>query len=150
MCGVSGFVNMPEGIIPSVLNALKHRGPDTQSSVNFDNVSLLHTRLAIQDVLHAQQPMHFNEFTLVFNGEIYNHLELREELQEFSFSTSSDTETLLHLLIKFKEKAFAKLDGMFAFCLFDKKNRTMLFGRDRAGKKPLYYFQEGEKFLFCV
>jgi len=149
MCGVAGFVNMPGELTPKLLSALKHRGPDAQSSVNFKNVTLGHTRLAIQDVLHAQQPMHFEEFTLVFNGEIYNHLELRTHLNEFTFSTHSDTETLLYLLVKYQKKALEMLDGMFAFSLLNKKTNTLFLARDRSGKKPLYYYQEGNQFLFA-
>ena len=140
---------MSGDITPKLLDALRHRGPDAQSSVSFQNVTLAHTRLSIQDVLHAQQPMHFEEFTLVFNGEIYNHLELRSHVSEFSFSTHSDTETLLYLLIKYQEKALDMLDGMFALVLLNKKTKKLFLARDRAGKKPLYYFKKDEKFLFA-
>lgn len=149
MCGIAGFVNMSGEVTPRLLEALKHRGPDTQSSVSFENITLGHTRLAIQDVLHAHQPMNFEEYTLVFNGEIYNHLELRSKVSEFSFKTHSDTETLLYLLITYKEKALEMLDGMFAFALLNKKTKQLFLGRDRAGKKPLYYFHKDNQFLFA-
>ena len=77
-----------------------HRGPDEQSIYEYENISLFHSRLSIQDLISGQQPYHFEDYTIIFNGEIYNHLELRKELKEFSFSTNSDTETLLKLYIK--------------------------------------------------
>jgi len=148
MCGIAGFVNCSQGISAELLKGLQHRGPDAQNSVSFENVTFAHTRLAIQDVSHASQPMHYEEYSFVYNGEIYNHLELRAHLGEFSFSTHSDTETLLYLLIKYQEKALGMLDGMFAFALLNKKTKKIFFARDRSGKKPLYYFQQGEKFVF--
>jgi len=149
MCGIAGFVNYSQETSDNLLKELQHRGPDAQNSVAFENMTLAHTRLAIQDVSHAAQPMHYDEYSFIYNGEIYNHLELRTHLGEFSFSTHSDTETLLYLLIKYQEKALDMLDGMFAFALLNKKTKKIFFARDRAGKKPLYYFHKGEKLVFA-
>ncbi len=149
MCGIAGWINTPIDA-KTVLKSLKHRGPDQQVSVTLDeNVNFAHTRLSIQDIAHASQPMRYKQFTLIYNGEIYNHLSLREHLQEFSFTTYSDTETLLYLLIKYQENALNMLDGMFAFALYDAQQKRILFGRDRAGEKPLYYYQKEQQFLFA-
>jgi len=92
--------------------------------------------------------MHYGHFSLIFNGEIYNHLEIRKSL-DFPFQTRSDTETLLALLILKGPHALPRLDGMFAFAFLDKQNQTLLLGRDRVGKKPLYYYHSHETFLFA-
>ena len=103
MCGIAGAIN--KNIDVSVaFNSLKHRGPNDKGSVIIDNITLVHTRLSIQDISNGKQPMSYkNRYHIVFNGEIYNHLLLREEFN-LKCSTTSDTETLLHLYDKFKEK----------------------------------------------
>ncbi len=126
-----------------------HRGPDDQAIYVDNTIALIHTRLAIQDVKNGQQPFHYEQYSIIFNGEIYNHLELRQLLPEFNFRTNSDTETLLYLYLKFGEDMFARLDGMFAFCIYDRSHHTLILARDRAGKKPLYYSQMNGSFLFA-
>lgn len=110
---------------------------------------MVHTRLSIQDISHGHQPHHFENYSIVFNGEIYNHLELRDDLKEFHFQTTSDTETLLFMYIKYKEKMFEKLDGMFAFAILDKKQNKLFLARDRSGKKPLYIYRDDDSLLFA-
>jgi asparagine synthase (glutamine-hydrolysing) len=149
MCGIAGWINVPGISDEQLLASLRHRGPDTQSITKCGDVTLAHTRLAIQDINHAHQPMRRGDSTLVYNGEIYNHMALRSELREFDFVTTSDTETLLYLLIKFKEKALPMLDGMFAFAFHDAKSKRLLLGRDRAGEKPLYYYHHHDQLLFA-
>ncbi|MFA7090244.1 MAG: asparagine synthase (glutamine-hydrolyzing) [Arcobacteraceae bacterium] len=149
MCGIAGAINYKRFDLQKIKESLFHRGPDEQSSYNYKNIELIHTRLSIQDISHGHQPFHFGHYTIVFNGEIYNHLELKNELSEFEFQTTSDTETLLYLYIKYKEKMFEKLDGMFAFCILNKETNQLILARDRAGKKPLYLYQDGQTVLFA-
>jgi len=149
MCGIAGGVNINANL-ELLHNSLKHRGPDDFGVFQKDNLFLLHTRLAIQDIKNGKQPFSFKHWTIVFNGEIYNHRELRDiYLKDFNFLTDSDTETLLYLYIKFKEKMFDKIDGMFAFAIYDNKEKILFLARDRAGKKPLYFYQNGNIFFFA-
>ncbi len=149
MCGIAGIINNHHIDVHKLLLALKHRGPDDQTIYRHNQVVLLHTRLAIQDIQNGQQPFHFGDYSIVFNGEIYNHLELRAKLANFTFQTNADTETLLYLFIKYQYKMFDLIDGMYALCIFDKKNNKLILARDRAGKKPLYYFQDDNNFIFA-
>ena len=149
MCGIAGGVNL---FIDKELlkEKLYHRGPDDWGYFEYENVFLFNTRLAIQDIEHGKQPFEYENHTIIYNGEIYNHLELREQyLSEFKFKTSSDTETLLYLFVKFKENMFDKIDGMFAFAIFDKEKKKIFLARDRAGKKPLYYYKNRGIFFFA-
>ena len=149
MCGIAGAINYQKYDLEAVKNSLYHRGPDEQSTFIDKNIAFIHTRLSIQDISHGQQPFHFLDYTTVFNGEIYNHLELRNDLKEVSFKTTSDTETLLHLYIKYQEKMFEKIDGMFAFAILDKKSNKLFMARDRSGKKPLYFYKDEESLFFA-
>ena len=149
MCGIAGAINYQKFDLKKIKQSLYHRGPDEQSSYNYKNIELIHTRLSIQDISHGHQPFHFGHYSIIFNGEIYNHLSLRKELNEFDFQTTSDTETLLYLYLKYKEAMFEKLDGMFAFCILNKKTNQLILARDRAGKKPLYLYQDGQTILFA-
>lgn len=147
MCGIAGSINLSVNW-NEVQKQLLHRGPDQQNIIHCDGVTLLHTRLSIQDISNGSQPFEYENFIIVFNGEIYNHLELRELLKEVTFKTNSDTETLLHLYIKYKENMYDMLDGMFAFAIYDKNEKTLYLSRDRAGKKPLFYYIDKEKKRF--
>ncbi len=149
MCAIAGVINYKKYDLNLIKNRLLHRGPDEQSIYTTKNLALIHNRLSIQDIKEGHQPFHFNDYSIIFNGEIYNHFQLREELKEFKFKTNSDTETLLYLYIKFKEFAFDKIDGMFAFAIFDKKRNKIILARDRMGKKPLYYYRDSDSFLFA-
>lgn len=149
MCGIAGIINYQENDAEKMKNALLHRGPDEQSIYYYQNLTLVHTRLAIQDINHGKQPMHYQDYAIIFNGEIYNHLELRQSLPEFQFLTQSDTETLLYLYIKYQQRMFAMLDGMFAFAILNKKDNQIIMARDRCGKKPLYYYQDASLFIFA-
>ena len=153
MCSILGYIgsNCNESEIRSLNNTLSHRGPDnssiSQEKMHASSLFLAHNRLSIQDLnQNANQPMEGGRYSIVFNGEIYNHLELREKLSFKSFKTHSDTETLLECFIEFGiEKTLDKLIGMFAIALFDKQEDKIYLMRDRLGIKPLYYtFQEGE------
>jgi asparagine synthase (glutamine-hydrolysing) len=147
MCAIAGFnfkVNSK-----FILDKLYHRGPDEQSEWSDKFITLFHTRLAIQDISNGHQPFFYKNYVIIFNGEIYNHLELRSLLKEFNFKTSSDTETLLYLFIKYKENMFEMIDGIFAFAIYDRNKKTIFLVRDRAGKKPLFYYKKNNNFGFA-
>jgi len=149
MCGIAGGIDVNVDF-EFLYNSLKHRGPDDSGIFKKDNLFLFHTRLAIQDIKKGKQPFSFKHWTIIFNGEIYNHRELRNAyLKDFNFLTDSDTETLLYLYIKFREKIFDKIDGMFAFAIYDNKEKILFLARDRAGKKPLYFYYKDNMFFFA-
>ena len=155
MCGIAGAISTQSyggGLDTKVklaTNELLHRGPDgsgqTKTDLGFGATAVLgHTRLAIIDLTTAGAQPYISpesDFVLTFNGEIYNYLELRQELEQLgvSFQSTSDTEVLLHSLIFWGENALLKLEGMFAFVFVDKKKNTVLMARDPFGIKPLYY-----------
>ena len=160
MCGIAGIITLDKGaIIKSQLqpmtDCMQHRGPDGEGHwINADaNVGLGHRRLSIID-LHeaADQPMHYqNRFTIVFNGEIYNYIELKNILikQGYQFKTESDTEVLLALYSRDKENCLQLLDGMFAFVIYDNQEKTIFAARDRFGEKPFFYtYIPGKYFVF--
>ena len=136
-----------------MLARIAHRGPDDEGVRHIAGQALFgHRRLAIIDLDHGSQPMLSSDgrYSLVFNGEIYNYVELREELMKHGvrFKTRSDTEVLLHMLICFKEAALEKLNGMFAFVFHDSKDNTWIASRDHFGIKPLYYSTIKNELLF--
>ena len=145
MCGIAGFNFKVDK--SHILKKLYHRGPDEEGFFEDGNFSFFHTRLAIQDIKSGHQPFFYKNYMIVFNGEIYNHLDIRKNL-DVNWTTNSDTETLLHLYIKYGEDMFDKIDGMFAFCIYDTAEKTLFLARDRAGKKPLYIYRKGDKFGF--
>ena len=163
MCGFAGFLgaeapDQPEAVLRAMADALRHRGPD-DAGVWFDGqagVGLAHRRLAIVDLTPAgHQPMRSpcGRFVLAYNGEIYNHLDLRAALAAeggaFAWRGHSDTETLLAALRHWGvEGALQRVNGMFAFALWDAQERTLVLVRDRMGEKPLYYGTCGGAFLF--
>lgn len=162
MCGICGVYNYgktADAVTPEILTAMhrimQHRGPDS-FGVWLDEerlVGLAHRRLSIVDLSPlASQPMTNEDGSLqiVFNGEIYNHLELRKDLEtRHRYRSLSDTETILHLYEEKGREAVKYLDGMFAFALWDDKKQELLLARDRLGKKPLYYTVQNGLFLFA-
>jgi len=156
MCGIVGFYsnrNDKESIITQQLNTLYHRGPDDQKIYIDKNIALGHSRLAIIDISHAQQPMKSfdNRYILVFNGEIYNYLELRQHLvsRGIQFKTHSDTEVLLNMYIEYGKECVSKLNGMFAFSIYDKQKDILFLARDHFGIKPIYYTYKNNDFIFA-
>ena len=148
MCGIAGAVNFKLSY-PQIDNTMLHRGPDEQNGYSIDNIDLYHLRLAILDIGGGKQPMRLDDrYTIIFNGEIYNHQEVRNQLG-ITGKTSSDTETLLLLYQKFGVDFLNYLDGMFAFAIYDSQEKTIFIARDRAGKKPLYYYADAEKIVFA-
>ena len=165
MCGFAGFMPSQELkpksslIIKEMIEAIHHRGPDGSGTwqATDGTISLGHKRLAIVDLSNAgHQPMqsYDNHFTIVFNGEIYNHLELREKLsislnKNFLWQGSSDTETLLTAITEWGLEAALKSSvGMFAFALWDHKDEKLILARDRMGEKPLYFGKTNDSFIF--
>src|SRR6185503_17987174 len=146
MCGIAGSINQSLDI-PLLTRDLFHRGPDEQTTFTENGLILHHHRLAILDIAGGKQPMHFEHLTIIFNGEIYNHLEVRAK-HGLSCHTNSDTETILRAYDKVGVKCLDDFDGMFAFVIYDKKKNEVFIARDRAGKKPLYYYCDGNRFIF--
>ena len=177
MCGIFGWMSAnPKAaayakIATKALSNLKHRGPDGYGWQAFDNsgclvanegqffssapasILLAHTRLSIIDLSElGHQPMRSADgrYTLIFNGEIYNYLELRAELKQsgIEFQSHTDTEVLLNALIKWGKDALVRLNGMFAFALYDNRAKTLFLARDFFGIKPLYFYSGHGEFYF--
>ncbi|WP_323594875.1 asparagine synthase (glutamine-hydrolyzing) [Aliarcobacter butzleri] len=156
MCGIVGFYSKrggKESIINKQLNTLYHRGPDDQKTYIDENIAFGHSRLAIIDIANAQQPMQSNDnrYILIFNGEIYNYLELRQHLvsKGIKFKTHSDTEVLLNMYIVYGKECVSKFNGMFAFAIYDKQKDLLFLARDHFGIKPLYYTYKNNDFIFA-
>ncbi|MBR5839649.1 MAG: asparagine synthase (glutamine-hydrolyzing), partial [Victivallales bacterium] len=158
MCGITGISNHhgtgeAEAVIHAMNDSLRHRGPDDDGFFIDQNVALGHRRLAVISPETGHQPI-FNEdetVVAILNGEIYNHLELRHELQQkgHRFTTESDTETLVHLYEEFGDSFVSQLQGMFAFAVYDSRRRRLLLARDRLGQKPLFYFIANDTLVFA-
>ena len=159
MCGLVGMiafhsVPVEPGMLDPMLAALHHRGPDDAGSIVQGPVALGCRRLSILDLSPSgHQPMTSRDgrFTIVFNGEIYNYVELRCELEQFgyTFESSGDTEVLLTAYAKWGQKCLPKLNGMWAFLIYDAQRRTLFGSRDRFGVKPLYRYQTGEAVILA-
>jgi len=148
MCGIAGAINFKISY-RQVNQYMLHRGPDEQNGFATDNVDFYHLRLAIMDIGGGKQPMHLDgRYSIIFNGEIYNHAEIRQQLG-IQGTTSSDTETLLLLYRKLGAAMLHYLDGMFVLAIYDREQKEMFIARDRAGKKPLYLFNDGKKIVFA-
>ena len=154
MCGICGEVSSSmvkdSLVVKRMQSALFHRGPDGEGEFTADHVSLGMRRLSIIDLAGASQPL-FNEdrsLALVANGEIYNYVELRKQLQALGhrFSTDGDCETILHLYEEYGLDCVQHLRGMFVFALWDERLQRLFLARDRMGEKPLYYGRSGETF----
>jgi asparagine synthase (glutamine-hydrolysing) len=155
MCGIAGIVsvNSPDAaLVRRMCDVLVHRGPDGSGFYDDDHAALGMRRLAIIDVAGSQQPVYNEERTVaaVFNGEIYNFPELREELRGrgHKFTTSGDSECLVHLYEDYGDDLVHHLRGMFAFAIWDTARRRLLLARDRVGKKPLYWRDDGSSLAF--
>lgn len=160
MCGIAGIISKNSNDISlskikKMTDEIKHRGPDSEGYwiSECNSICLGHRRLSIIDLsIDGHQPMHFQErYTISFNGEIYNYIEIRQELERegYLFKTNTDTEVLLTLYHKDGESCLNKLDGMWAFAIWDSQEKELFCARDRFGEKPFYFaFKENEYFVF--
>lgn len=157
MCGIAGILDEnhhlenQQVIFNDMIQTMKHRGPTSDGLYLEDHVALMHTRLAIVDVEKGLQPMQINEYTIIYNGECYNTEELRHDLEEkgIVFHTSSDTEVILHAYIYYKENCLQMINGIFAFAIYDIKEKSLFLARDPMGVKPLFYTFVDQILLFA-
>lgn len=155
MCGICGFIGEvkdSKNILKKMMDKIAHRGPDDEGMYVDEHAALGHRRLSIIDLSHGAQPM-YNEtgdISIVFNGEIYNHLDIRKELIEKGhvFANDSDTECLIHAYEEYGTEMVQKLRGMFAFVIWDSKNKTAFCARDHFGIKPFYYANVNNTLVF--
>ena len=158
MCGITGVINlngMPvsRAAIRTMTDSIAHRGPDGEGHYLDRNVALGHRRLAIIDLSPAgSQPMttEDNSLVIVYNGEVYNFLDLRPQLQAkgYRFHSNTDTEVVLYAYQEWGPECVHHLNGMFAFAIWDKQKGELFLARDRYGIKPLYYYHDGQYFIF--
>ena len=159
MCGIAGIVkfsgdiNSEKNVLENMVKIQRHRGPDDSGSYFDNEIALGHSRLAIIDLSgNAHQPMTNEDKTkwIIHNGEIYNYIELREELVKLghSFKSASDTEVILHAFEEWGEEALRRFNGMWAFAIWDSKKRSLFMSRDRFGVKPFYYYRDKGSFIF--
>src|SRR5690606_27170637 len=159
MCGIAGFYNISAdkqqqaSILRRMLSRIKHRGPDQSGVYLSDKVGLGSVRLSIVDLSSGTMPISNSDDSLwiVFNGEIFNHIELREELlsKGHIFKTHSDTEVIVHLYEEFGPDFIHKLNGQFSIAIWDKNKEELFMARDRVGIRPLYYTEQEETFIFA-
>jgi len=156
MCGFTGWFALKASSKDELIKmteALSHRGPNASGYYIDDKVALGHRRLSVIDVALSHQPMSSldERYHLAYNGEIYNFQALRKELEAlgYSFQTKGDTEVLFNALIEWKLDALKKLQGMFAFAFWDKKDEHLILARDPLGIKPLHYFWDGTSLVFA-
>ena len=155
MCGICGFIGEvkdSKNVLKKMMDKIAHRGPDDEGMYVDEYAALGHRRLSIIDLSHGAQPM-YNEtgdISIVFNGEIYNHLDIRKELIEKGhiFANDSDTECLIHAYEEYGTEMVQKLRGMFAFVIWDSKNKTAFCARDHFGIKPFYYANVNNTLVF--
>ncbi len=157
MCGLAGIISYSGNIdlpvtIRQMTNAIAHRGPDADGFFTNERIALGHRRLSIIDLSTvANQPIadYTGRYQIIFNGEIYNFREVKQQLTGYPFSTNSDTEVLLAAYSKWGPDCLPLLKGMFAFAVWDTDENVMFIARDRMGVKPVYYFVNDEMFLFA-
>jgi asparagine synthase (glutamine-hydrolysing) len=159
MCGINGIAystrsgrQVDAKVLCAMRDVITHRGPDDSGMYIKANIGLGHRRLSIVDVAHGTQPMYNSakSSVLVYNGEVYNHADYREELEAkgYQYQTTSDTETILHLYEEYGFQVLEKLRGMFAFAIWDERENQLFIARDRVGIKPLYYVHDQAGNLF--
>lgn len=161
MCGIAGWLSSNKdlsqktGVIEKMSKTLKRRGPDENGVYLENNVCLMHRRLTVIDPDGGKQPMTISygdeTYTIVYNGELYNTEDIRDELKKLDivFKGHSDTEVLLYTYICYKEKCVDKLNGIFAFAIYEHNSKSLFLARDHVGVKPLFYYQGGGDFLFA-
>ena len=157
VCAIAGFVNLPVSSeeMKKMLDSMHRRGPDGQGAFREEGCTLLHARLSIIDPAGGKQPMQLSfageEYTIVYNGEIYNTAEVRHALEKegHCFEGYSDTEVVLHAYAQFGERCVGLLNGIFAFAVWEQRRQRLFLARDRIGVKPLFYAQSGGGLLFA-
>ena len=159
MCGIAGYIGenpIAENLILKTIKVMKNRGPDFQNFESFKNnnshVVLIHSRLSIIDLdPRSNQPYLQDHCSLIFNGEIYNYIELRKELENLGvhFKTNSDTEVLIQSYLYYGESCVERFEGMWSFAIYDKNKKKLFLSRDRFAEKPLYYFKSSNGFYFA-
>ena len=153
MCGIVGFNWNDQSLLQSMMYSIRHRGPDESGFYIDTDISLGHQRLKIIDLHSGKQPIHNEDETIqiIFNGEIYNFIQLRSQLEKkgHSFYTNTDTEVIVHLYEDYGQECVTYLNGMFAFAIYDTIKKSLFLARDRIGKKPLYYWFDGKRFIFA-
>jgi asparagine synthase (glutamine-hydrolysing) len=159
MCGISGIINFngkaaDETQIRLMMKTMKHRGPDDDGTFIEQNIGLGFVRLSILDLnISGHQPMfdQSGRYVIVFNGEIYNYIEIREILKAkgYSFKSATDTEVLLNSYIEWGQNCLDNLNGMFAFTIYDREAKTLFIARDHFGIKPFYYYIDNDRFIFA-
>jgi asparagine synthase (glutamine-hydrolysing) len=156
MCGIAGFTHLrkslPDGVLAQAVKSITHRGPNQHGTFDCDEVALGAARLAILDIAGGDQPIFSadHDAVIVYNGELFNFVELREELEREGavFHTRCDTEVILQAYMHWGDASFARLRGMFALAIWVQSQRRLVLARDRAGIKPLYYFQANGEVYF--
>lgn len=159
MCGIAGIINLKEGSKPSqhdlerMIQMIRHRGPDDYGFYADSEIGLAHARLSIIDIEGGHQPIHDEDSDtwIIFNGEIFNYVELKIELKKdgFKFKTNTDTEVVLQLYKKYGTDFVNYLNGQFAIAIWDKRKRTLILARDRIGITPLFYYKDEGRLLFA-
>src|SRR3990172_6782185 len=157
MCGIAGIINLnkkrvDKNTLVKMAKTLSHRGPDDEGYFIEKNIALGHRRLSIIDLSKAgHQPMARENLVIVFNGEIYNYIEIKEELKNrgYRFKTQTDTEVILASYQEWGEECLKQFNGMWAFAIYDRKKNVLFCARDRLGVKPFYYFYDKTKFVFA-
>lgn len=157
MCGIAGVISISKdvdlSVIKNMTDSIAHRGPNGEGQYKHEHFAFGHRRLAIVDLSEAgHQPMHYNDrYTITYNGEVYNHPELREELEQhgYVFKSHTDTEVIMAAYDFWGKECLNKFNGMWAFVIYDKQTNKFFIARDRFGIKPLYYFQNDDKFIFA-
>jgi len=152
MCGIFGFNFENKELLRKGTAVLAHRGPDDSGYFTDVNVSLGHRRLSIIDLRKkGMQPMcdAQGEIWITYNGEIYNYKEIRQRLEKkYDFKSNTDTEVILYAYKEYGERCVEHFNGMFAFCIYDRRSKKFFLARDRIGIKPLYYYSQDGKFIF--
>jgi asparagine synthase (glutamine-hydrolysing) len=157
MCGIAGLLDLKKrpadrGAVERMTKAMAHRGPDATGYFAEDAIAFGHLRLSIMDLsAAANQPFtdKTGRYVMVYNGEIYNHREVRALMKDYDFRTTGDTEVLLAAFAKWGPECLNHMKGMFAFAIWDRQEKELFLARDRMGVKPLYYYQDEGSFLFA-
>jgi asparagine synthase (glutamine-hydrolysing) len=156
MCGIAGILSdnidlrSEKEMLWKISNSLKQRGPDARGEYIKNNVALIHRRLSVIDVENGAQPMQFGKYIVVYNGELYNTDEIRDELKHYgyNFDTNCDTEVILKAFHMWKEESAKKFNGIYAYAIYNEESHDLFLCRDRIGVKPLYYAYVNGNFAF--